>query len=566
MTGLDWSVLVGTIVFIVGYGVWRTRGIQTADQYLRGDGDLKWHTVGLSIMATQASAITFLSMPGQAYEDGMRFIQFYFGLPLAMVVISVVIVPIYYRLRVYTAYEYLETRFDVKTRMLGAALFLISRGLAAGITIYAPAIILSTILDWPLYLTNVAIGGFVIVYTVSGGTKAVSQTQKHQMVVMLGGMILAAIVMINQLPEDVSLDAAVTTAGALGKMNVVDTGFDLSNRYNVWSGVLGGFFLALSYFGTDQSQVQRYLGGQSIAQSRLGLLFNGMLKIPMQFLILFVGVLVFVFYLFQPPPVFFNEPARQRVYESELAPQMADVEARWKSQFEERREHARDLVAAVEAGDPEAERVARMQLVTAHATMNAHRAEAKAVVKAADPRAETKDSDYIFISFVIGFLPAGLVGLLLAVILSAAMSSTASELNALGSTSTIDFYKRAFKKDGTDRHYLVASKVLTVVWGLLAVAFATFASLLDNLIQAVNILGSLFYGTVLGIFLVGFFLKWVRGNAVFLAAIVAEATVVAFFLFSEVGFLWFNLIGTGVVVILAIAFQALLPTRRTPEP
>lgn len=558
MTGLDWSVLLGTIAFIVAYGVWKTRGITTTEGYLRGGNELKWHTVGLSIMATQASAITFLSMPGQAYEDGMGFVQFYFGLPIAMVVISVVIVPIYYRLRVYTAYQYLESRFDVRVRMLGAFLFLVSRGLAAGITIYAPAIILSSLMGWSLNATNLAIGVLVILYTVMGGTKAVSQTQKQQMVIMLGGILFAAIVMIDQLPEGVSLDGAVAAAGALGKTEVVDLSFDLTSRYNIWSGVLGGFFLAMAYFGTDQSQVQRYLSGQSVAQSRLGLLFNGMLKIPMQFVILFVGVLVFVFYLFQPPPVFFNEPARQQVYQTQYAGQMADIEKAWTKAFERRRDRARDLVNAVEAGDAAAEAAAKKSLQEAHAEMTGLRKQAKATIKAADPDAETKDSDYIFLTFVLTALPAGMVGLLLAVILSAAMSSTASELNALGSTTTIDFYKRAFKPEASDKHYLRASKLFTMGWGLLAVAFATFASLLDNLIQAVNILGSIFYGTVLGIFLVGFFLKAVGARAVLAAAVVAQATVVVIFVATDIGYLWYNVIGCAVVVLLALMLQPIL--------
>lgn len=559
MTGIDWAVLIGTIGTIVFYGLWKTRGVQTADGYLRGN-ELKWQTVGLSIMATQASAVTFLSMPGKAYDDGLRFIHIYFGLPLAMIVISKVFVPIYYRLRVYTAYEYLESRFDLRVRMLGALIFLISRGLAAGITIYAPAIILSSLLGWSLSGTNLAIGTLVIAYTVSGGTKAVSQTQKQQMIVMMGGIILAAIVMIDRLPEDVTLSGAASVAGALGRMNAIDFSFDLSTRYNIWSGLLGGFFLSMAYFGTDQSQVQRYLSGQSVAQSRLGLLFNGVLKIPMQFLILFVGVLVFVFYVFSPPPVFFNGPARDRAAQSEqYGPALVEVEAKFNTAFEERREDARRYIATLDREGPEQE-AAKVALQASHAEMAGLRKEAKTIIKAADPTTEENDSDYIFLTFVLAFLPVGLVGLLLAVILSAAMSSTASELNALGATTTIDFYKRSIKPEASDAHYLKASKLLTVMWGVLALSFALTASLFDNLIEAVNIIGSLFYGTMLGLFVVGFFFKRIGATAVFFAALAAEATVIAVFVFSDLGYLWYNVVGCLMVVLVSHILQALMGT------
>ncbi len=559
MTAIDWTVLVGTIAFIAIYGTWKTRHVQTAQSYLRGDDDLRWPTIGLSIMATQASAITFLSVPGQAYEDGMRFVQFYFGLPIAMVIISAVFVPIYYRLNVFTAYEYLEKRFDPKTRVLAATLFMIGRGLAAGISIYAPAIILSTLLGWSLNLTNLVLGTIVIIYTVSGGSKAVSQTQKQQMMVIMGGIIVAAVVIAYRLPDDVTLGTATSLAGALGRINVVDFEFDLNNRYNFWSGITGGLFLALSYFGTDQSQVQRYLGGRSVAESRLGLLFNGMLKIPMQFLILFIGILVFVFFLFERPPVFFNQPTLDAAKRTAHGPAIASLEADWQRAFEARRDQAVALTAALDRGDAAAEAAAREGLQGAHAQMNTVRAEAKAVIAQALPKAELKDSDYIFVSFVLKYLPPGLVGLLLAVILSAAMSSTASELNALGSTSVVDLYKRLIRPDADDAHTLRASKLFTIFWGCLAVAFATFAALVDNLIQAVNILGSIFYGVILGIFLVAFFLKRVRGTPTFAAAVIAQLTVVALFFSSDIGFLWFNVIGCALVVGLALALQAVLP-------
>ena len=555
MTGLDWVVLVSTIGAIVGWGAWKTRGVNTVEGYLRGDNELKWHTVGLSIMATQASAITFLSTPGQAYEDGMGFVQFYFGLPIAMVIISIFIVPIYYRLKVFTAYEYLEGRFDLKTRLLGAFLFLIQRGLATGITIYAPAIVLSTILGWSLYWTCVGIGAVVIVYTVVGGTKAVSQTQKQQMIVMMTGMVIAAVVIAMNLPGEAPVHDALSVAGALGRMEIVDFEFDLSNRYNFWSGITGGLFLALSYFGTDQSQVQRYLSGRSITESRLGLLMNGILKIPMQFVILLIGILVFAYYQFTTPPVFFNEPTRQAVLETPYAGAFSEIEDRWERAYAVRTDAANRLVQALDADDEAAIASAKADLQRAAKTTDGIRAEAKATIKRALPDAELKDSDYIFITFVTQHLPIGLVGLLIAVILSAAMSSTASELNALGSTTTMDLYKRALRPEESDGHYLVASKLFTVGWGLVAVAFATFASLLDNLIQAVNILGSLFYGSILGIFLVAFFVKHVRGTPVFVAALLSEAMVIALFFSTDIGFLWFNVIGCMGVMLMAPLLQ-----------
>jgi solute:Na+ symporter, SSS family len=567
VTLLDWLVLLGTTAFIVGWGLWRSRNERsTADGYLRGGHDLRWPTIGLSVMATQASAITFLSVPGQAYEDGMRFVQFYFGLPIAMVIVSAVFVPIYYRLNVYTAYEYLESRFDLKTRLLGALLFLIQRGLAAGITIYAPAIILSAILGWPLEPTIVAIGGLVILYTVTGGSKTVSQTQKQQMVVMMGGMVVAAIVIVWRLPEHVTLGRAVDVAGALGRMNVVSFDFDLQDRYNFWSGITGGLFLSLSYFGTDQSQVGRYLTGRSITESRLGLLFNGVLKIPMQFLILFVGILVVVFYQFTAPPLLFNQPLRAKVQATAQAGEFATLEEQWTRVQADKRAEAERYLAAQEAGDGSLVASARERLQSVARKAEGIRKEAKAVVSRALPGVETKDSDYIFISFVRDWMPAGLVGLLITVILAAAMSSTASELNALGATSTVDFYRRVIRRDASDRHILVASKLFTVFWGLVAVAFASFASLLDNLIQAVNILGSIFYGTVLGIFLVAFFLKRVRGHAVFLAAVISQGTVLALFTFSGIGYLWFNVIGCALVVVLGLTLQAVMPREARTAP
>jgi len=560
---LDWGVLVATLSFIVGYGIWRTRGVRSMEEYLRGDSTLRWPTIGLSIMATQASAITFLSTPGQAYEDGMRFVQFYFGLPLAMVVISIFFLPIYYRLKVYTAYEYLEHRFDARVRYFGASLFLIQRGLAAGITIYAPAIILSSILGWPLHATNIAIGFAVIAYTVSGGTRAVSQTQKQQMVVMLAGMGIAAALIIARFPEEVTLPAAFKLAGALDRMNVVSFELDPNSRYTFWSGISGGFFLALSYFGTDQSQVQRYLAGRSLTESRLGLLFNGVFKVPMQFVILLIGVLLFVFDLFYAPPIFFNTPALKQVQGTEYAAELASLQSRYDHALDAQRYAASAYVRALEA-DESVEATARARLRDSAAETATLRREAKQLIARALPSAETKDADYVFLGFVLRHVPSGLVGLLIAVILCAAMSSTASELSALGTTTTIDLYRR-LGGGGSARHDLIASKLFTVMWGLVAVAFASFAALLDNLIEAVNILGSIFYGSVLGLFLVAFFVRRVSATPVLVAALVAQATVIALFFTSELGFLWYNVVGCSIVVGLSFVLETLRPRSRHPS-
>jgi Na+/proline symporter len=553
MTALDWIILVGTLVGIALYGLYKTRGASDIGEYFRGGNELRWPTVGLSIMATQASAITFLSVPGQAYEDGLRFVQFYFGLPLAMIVISAVFVPIYFRLKVYTAYEYLEHRFDVRLRYLGALLFLIQRGLAAGITIYAPAIILSTLMGWSLQATNIGIGAVVILYTVLGGTKAVAQTQKQQMVVMLLGMVLAVVLVVLRLPDQVSVGHAFKLAGALGKMNAVSFELDPSTRYTFWSGITGGFFLALSYFGTDQSQVQRYLSGRSVAESRLGLVLNGMLKVPMQLVILMSGVMVFVFYLFTQPPIFFNAPALERARATEHAPAFDALDLRYDAAFTAQKQAADAYVVALDAGQSgEPEKAA---LKAAAGNVGELRKEAKALVKTAVPNAETKDSDYVFLTFVLGYVPNGLIGLLIAVIFCAAMSSTASELAALGSTTTLDLYRRMRKQEPSPERDVLVSKLFTALWGVVAVAFAGFASLLDNLIEAVNILGSIFYGTVLGIFLVAFFVRRVQSTAVLIAALVAQASVITLFFTTDIGFLWFNVIGSTLVVALSLVLQ-----------
>jgi len=555
MSPIDWIVLGGTLAFIVIYGVWKTRGAKNIQGYLLGDKNMPWWTIGLSIMATQASAITFLSTPGQAFDDGMRFIQFYFGLPIAMVVLSITFVPIFHKLKVFTAYEYLETRFDLKTRLLGAGLFLVQRGLAAGITIYAPSIVLTSLLGWNLAATNIFIGTLVIIYTVSGGTKAVSQTQKHQMAIMFGGIILAGIMVLSYLPKDIGLISALKVAGKMDKLNIVTFNFDLNDRYNIWSGLLGGFFLALSYFGTDQSQVQRYLTGKSITESRLGLLMNGMLKIPFQFIILFIGVLIFLFYQFNRPPLFFNESVQEKVYQTDYSDEYKQLDNRHEEIFNEKKAKIIEWTSALEANDEARSEVIEADVKSLEGSMKSLEKDAEVVISKAVPNAETKDTDYVFISFIMKYMPKGIIGLLLAMILSAAMSSTSSELNALGSTATVDIYKRNFAKDKSDRHYLRASRWLTFAWGVFAISFAAFAGLLENLIQAVNILGSLFYGTILGIFVVAFYVKWINGTAVFIAAIIAELFVLYCFFFTEIAYLNFNLIGCAVVVFVAMAIQ-----------
>jgi len=564
MSALDWGVLAATIGSIVAYGLWKTRGPTNMGDYVHGGYRDRWLTIGLAVMATQASAITFLSMPGQAYEDGLRFVQFYFGLPIAMVVLSVAFIPRFYRLRVLTAYELLETRFDLKTRQLAAFLFLLQRGLSAGITIYAPAIVLSKVLGWSLNLTSVAIGAVVILYTVAGGTRAVNQTQKHQMVVMLGGMVVAFVVVVRRLPADLSFGHAVAVARVFGKMNAVDLAPNLGSRYTLWSGLAGGCFLAMSYFGTDQSQVQRYLSGRSVAESRLGLLFNGLVKVPMQFLILFVGVMVFVFYQFNPPPLLFNEAALRHVAATADGPRLQALQSAHRAAFERKRAAVQTFTGALEGGNAAAIAAAQARVRTAAADAGRVRDEARSLIARAGSRTDANDADYVFLSFVMANLPCGLIGLLMAVILCAAMSSTASELTALGGCTVVDFYRRSFRPSAPDAHYVRVAKLATGGWGVLAVLFAAFAGMVDNLIQAVNILGSLFYGTILGIFLAAFFAPRLRATPVFVAAIVSELVVFSLWLATGIGFLWFNLIGCVAVLVLAPLLGGL--GRREPRP
>jgi Na+/proline symporter len=558
MRTLDWIVLIASLVFIVVYGVWKGRGSKDISGYFLANRSMRWYTILLSIMATQASAITFLSAPGQAYVDGMRFVQFYFGLPLAMIILCITFVPIYHRLKVYTAYEYLEGRFDLKTRVLTSFLFLTQRGLAAGLTIYAPALILSVILGWDIYITNLIIGGLVIIYTASGGTKAVNWTHFYQMLIIMVGMLAAFLMIIYYLPDDISLIDASYIAGKMGRLNAIDFTFDLNNRYTVWSGLLGGLFLQLSYFGTDQSQVQRYLTGESVTESRMGLLLNGMVKIPMQFFILFIGAMVFVFYQFAAPPIFFNSVETDKIRESHYAEQFQELEQRYQAVFEEKRVVAKELVAAIRSGDESRVEIVDRELNLARDRANDLRKEAVQLMQAHDPGMDPQDTNYIFLTFVTKYMPVGLVGLVIAAIIAASMSSTSGELNALASTTVVDIYRRMFKKEGSDRHYVVASKVSTVIWGAYAIFLAESASRLGSLIEAVNILGSLFYGTILGIFLVAFYIKRIGGTATFWAAFIAEAAVVFCFFFTDISFLWYNVVGSAGVIVSAMILDPLL--------
>jgi Na+/proline symporter len=506
-------------------------------------------------MATQASAITFLSTPGQAYTDGMRFVQFYLGLPIAMVVLSITAVPLYYRLKVYTAYEFLEGRFDLKTRALTAFLFLIQRGLAAGLTIFAPALILSVILGWDMRVTVLVIGGLVVIYTTSGGTRAVSRTQVLQASIILVGMVAAFVVLVASLPADVSFLDALRVAGKAGRLNAIDPSFSLTNRYTLWSGLIGGAFLQLSYFGTDQSQVQRYLTGQSVTQSRLGLLFNGMAKVPMQFGILLLGATVFAFYQFSAPPIFFNPLQAEKARGSADGDRFTALEGRYRDAVAVREHHARELVRSMKGGDSRTREDAQRAFGAASAAADSVRNEAIALMRASDRGADTSDTNYVFLTFVVKFLPAGLVGLVLAAVFAASMSASSAELNALASATVVDVYRRLLRPDAGEKHYVLVSRLATVFWGAFAIAFAQQASRLGSLVEAVNILGSLFYGTILGIFLTGFYVKRVSGTSVFAAAIVAEAAVLACYLFTPVSFLWYNVLGCLAVILIALAFE-----------
>jgi Na+/proline symporter len=560
MSGIDWIVLITTLLVIVAYGIYKSRGTENIEGYLLGNQSFPWYSVTLSVMATQASAITFLSAPGLAFSSGMAFVQFYFGLPLAMIVLSITFVPIFHKLKVYTAYEFLENRFDLKTRALTAFLFLIQRGLSTGITIYAPSIILSTILDIDTTVTTLFIGGLVISYTVYGGTKAVSYTQMLQMAVIFSGILIAGILVVKMLPETVGFGKALQIAGKMGRTNAIDFSFDWNNQYTVWSGLIGGFFLQLSYFGTDQSQVGRYLTGSSVGQSRLGLLMNGLLKIPMQFLILLIGVLVFTFYQYHQPPIFFNSYELGKLEKSPYNKELEKIKTDYSNAFTEKQAEINRLEQAMDAKDEKAINTQRTILENADKKTKAIRQQAVDLMKKNDPDAETNDNNYVFLSFVTKYLPQGLIGLLIAIIFLASMGSTSSALNSLASTTVIDIYKRLVNPKASDEKYLSVSRWTTIIWGLFCILMALYASKMGNLIEAVNILGSLFYGTILGIFIVAFYLKKIGGAATFTAAIITEIIVFSCWMLDLMAFLWLNVVGCVLVMLIAMILQNLQKT------
>lgn len=560
----DWIVLIVTLLFIVIYGVYKTKGSKNVEEFILGNNETPWFTVGLSVMATQASAITFLSTPGQAYHDGMGFLQFYFGLPIAMVIICLTFIPLYHKYKVFTAYEYLEKRFDLKTRSLAAILFLVQRGLGTGLTIYAPAIILSALLGWNLTIMNIVIGVLVIIYTFSGGTKAVNVTQKQQMFVIMFGMFVTFFLLLYFLPNDMTFSSALHIAGANDKMNIVDFSLNPQEKYTFWSGITGGFFLALAYFGTDQSQVGRYLSGKSVKESQMGLIMNGLLKVPMQFLILLTGVMVFVFFQFYPVPLNFNPNNKIIVENSIYKKEYNILEKKLEALSEEKK--VINLLYIDQLHQDYDNQILRKELISLSSKEKDLRVNAKELIQKADKKAETNDKDYVFFYFILHYLPKGLIGLLLAVIISAAMSSTASGLNALASTTAIDIYKRNHKVEKSDKHYVVATQFFTLFWGIIAILFASIGTLFENLIQLVNIIGSIFYGTVLGIFLVGFYIKFVEAKAVFYCALISQTTIFIIYYFAifiypsgeeKLGYLWLNFIGAILTILLSMTMQFL---------
>lgn len=553
---IDWVILSATLLFIVAYGAIKTRGSKNVEEYILGNNETPWWTVGLSVMATQASAITFLSTPGQAYHDGMGFVQFYFGLPLAMVVICITFIPIYHRLKVFTAYEFLEQRFDVKTRSLAAILFLVQRGLGTGLTIYAPAIIMSSLLGWNLNLMNLMIGILVIIYTVSGGTKAVNTTHKQQMFIIMGGMICTFFIILSYLPDELSFTNALHIAGANDKLNILEFSLDPEKRYTIWSGLAGGFFLALSYFGTDQSQVQRYLSGKSIRESQMGLIMNGILKVPMQFFILLIGVMVFIFFQFHSAPLHFNPNNTSIVNNSQYKSDYTALEKKLEVLAVEKKEIS--MLYVNQLNQDYDNRELHNRMIVLNTREKDLRDQAKELVNKVDKGAETNDKDYVFLYFILNFLPKGMIGLLLAVIISAAMSSSASGLNALASTTAIDIYKRHVKGEKSEKHFVDAAKIFTLFWGVVAILFACVGTLFENLIQLVNIIGSIFYGTVLGIFLVAFYIKYVKAQAIFIGASISQLAIFYIFYVDVVSFLWLNIIGAVLTIVLSSVIQLLL--------
>jgi len=572
MQTIDWIVLILTIFFIVFYGVWKTKGSKNVQDYILGNNETPWYTIGISVMATQASAITFLSTPGQAFNDGMGFVQFYFGLPLAMIIICITFIPIYHRLKVYTVYEFLEQRFDLKTRSLASILFLVQRGFSTGITIYAPAIILSSILGWNLNLMNIAIGILVIIYTMVGGTKAVNVTHKQQMFIIMVGMFVAFFIILSLLPEEVSFNNALQIAGVNDKMNILDFSFDKEKRYTVWTGLTGGLFLALSYFGTDQSQAQRYLSGKSIKESQMGLVFNALLKVPMQFFILLVGIMVYVFFQFQSVPINFNPNSKASIEKSIYAKDYKKLENELVEIASEKKEVTLAYVNQLNIETDN--KVLKNRIVSLGEKEKTIRENAKVLISKANKKNKTTDSDYVFIHFIINYLPKGFIGLLLAVILCAAMSSTAAGINALASTTVIDIYKRNLKTEKSDLHLVKASKGFTVLWGVIAILFACFGTLFENLIQFVNIIGSIFYGTILGIFLVAFYIKYVKAQAVFWAAVFSQLAIFVIYYMAiyvyppgkeKLSYLWLNFIGVVITILISLLIQYFRSLKRIEE-
>ena len=564
MSSLDWWILGGTIALLVLYGLYKSRGKQSFDDYTLAGQSLPWYHVGLSVMATQASAITFLSAPGQGYADGMRFVQFYFGLPLAMVVLSITFVPIFHRLKVYTAYEFLENRFDGRVRSLTAGLFLLQRGLSTGVSIYAPSIILSTILGWNIYWTNLIMGGLVLLYTVSGGTKAISYTHLTQMLIVTVAMCIAGFLTVHKLPADMGFTDALRVAGKAGRLNLIDTTFDLKNRYNLWSGLIGGFFLQLAYFGTDQSQVGRYLTGETIKQSRMGLLMNGLLKVPMQFLILLVGVLVFVFYQFHESPVFFNKQEVERLEAGPLAGEFRVLNGQHQALSAQRRAAVADLQQATVQADEAAAAVAGQQLDKADKALAQTHEAVSNLVKRNNPAADKNDVNYVFLRFILDYLPHGLIGLLVAMIFISSMGSIAAAYSSLASTTVVDMYRRVWPNSTHDE--VVVSRWATIGWGIFCVVVAQFTNRIgSSLIETVNILGSFFYGVILGIFCVAFYVKSIGGRATFRAAVIAQAVVFACYYFDLMAFLWLNVVGCLLVVALAWLLNRLQPQIRPAQ-
>ncbi|MEO8481683.1 MAG: sodium:solute symporter [Acidobacteriota bacterium] len=565
MNALDYVVLFGVLLGIAGYGIWHTRHKRDLSTYVKGHGTARWMVIGLSVMATQASAITFLSTPGQGYTDGLGFVQNYFGAPFALILISVVFLPMYRRLGIHTVYEFLGQRFDTKTRLFGALLFLVQRGLGAGITVYAPAIVLSTVMGWSLSITIISVSLLVIVYTVSGGSEAVSLTQKYQMTIIMTGMVLAFIILVRKLPDGLGPSEALALAGGFHKLQAVNFSVDLRERYTFWSGLLGGMFLALSYFGADQSQVQRYISGASLRESRMGLMFNAVCKIPMQFGILLLGVFLFVFYQFETPPVFFNTVAWKHQATSAQGPALQKLDSEYQSQHEDIRRSVSEWLRARESGETEVASRALDAAVASRARAEAIRTDVKTLLKQASPGTSTNDSDYVFITFILQQLPHGLIGLLVAAFLAAALQSKAGELSALGATTTVDLYRHMARQDAGDDHHVTATRWFTALWGLVAMCFALFASMSENLIQAVNIVGSIFYGVALGLVLVAFFARRVQGTAVFWAAVGAQLLVFVLFSVLDISYLWYNVIGCAGCVVFSLVLQVLIDATTRPH-